>query len=145
MHYEHEPSRDPAQTRALLIEAAGPVFARLGLAGTRAEDVAAAAGLTVEDVHAQFAGPEELLIEVLTSQAEQRVAEANWLVDSSPTDRREAAAALSRLIIAVADKDADTAERRFGRGSEHLVDRRHPCLDVADEPILLLRIVGPYR
>jgi AcrR family transcriptional regulator len=94
----------------MLIEAAGPVFARNGLAGTTAEDVAAAAGLPVETVRAQFAGPEELLIEVLSSQAEQRAAEGSWLVEVSPTDRKEAAAALSRLIIAVADKDADTSE-----------------------------------
>lgn len=93
-----------------MIEAAGPVFARSGLAGTTAEDVAAAAGLSVEVVRAQFAGPEELLIEVLAGQAEQRAAEATWLVEGSPDDRREAAAALSRLIIAVADKDADTTE-----------------------------------
>jgi AcrR family transcriptional regulator len=105
---EREPARDE-QTRALLIEAAAPVFARHGLARTTAEDVAAAAGLTVEAVRAQFRSPEELLIAVLTSQAEQRVAEARWLVESSPTDRPEAAAALSRLLIAVADKDADTA------------------------------------
>jgi AcrR family transcriptional regulator len=110
VRYERE--RDPArdeQTRALLIEAAAPVFARNGLARTTAEDVAEAAGLTVDAVRTQFRSPEELLIAVLTSQAEQRVAEARWLVESSPTDRPEAAAALSRLLIAVADKDADTA------------------------------------
>jgi AcrR family transcriptional regulator len=101
--------RDPDQTRALLVEAAGPVFARLGLARTSAEDVAAAAGLPVADVRAQFDTAEELLVEVLSSQAEQRVAEARWLTESNPDDRSEAAAALSRLLIAVADKDADTA------------------------------------
>jgi AcrR family transcriptional regulator len=93
-----------------VIEAAGPVFVRNGLAGTTAEDVAAAAGLPVDVVRAQFASPEELLIEVLAGQAEQRAAEANWLVEGSPDDRPEAAAALSRLIIAVADKDTETSE-----------------------------------
>jgi AcrR family transcriptional regulator len=103
------PGRDE-QTRALLIEAAAPVFVRNGLARTTAEDVAAAAGLTVEAVRSQFRSAEELLIAVLTSRAEQRVAEARWLVESSPTDRPQAAAALSRLLTAVADRDAATAE-----------------------------------
>jgi AcrR family transcriptional regulator len=93
----------------MLIEAAGPVFARKGLAETTAGDVAAAAGLPVQAVREHFDSPEELLLEVLTSQVEGRLAEAAWLAEGSPTSRPDAAAALSRLLITVADKDVDTA------------------------------------
>jgi AcrR family transcriptional regulator len=130
VHHEREPrpahplpAGDPGQTRALLIEAAAGVFAAKGLASTTAEDVAAAAGLPVQAVYAQFATPEQLLVEVMTGQAEERIAEATWLVESSPTNRAEAAAALSRLLIAVADKDAETAPLRAELWSHAL---RHP-------------------
>lgn len=102
------PTGDPGQTRALIVEAAGPVYARKGLAGTSAADVATAAGLPVEAVRAHFDSAERLLVAVLTGRTEARIAEATWLVESSPTDRPAAAAAMSRLLIAVADKDADT-------------------------------------
>jgi AcrR family transcriptional regulator len=102
------PAGDPGQVRALIVEAAGPVFAHSGLARTSAADVAAAAGVPVEAVRTLFDSPEHLLVEVLTGQVEERITEARWLVESNPTDRPEAIAALSRLLIAVADKDTDS-------------------------------------
>lgn len=102
------PAGDPGQTRALIVEAAGPVYARKGLAGTSPADVAAAAGVSVETVRAHFDSAERLLVAVLAGRTEARIAEATWLVETSPGDRPAAAAAMSRLLIAVADKDADT-------------------------------------
>jgi AcrR family transcriptional regulator len=103
---------ETAQQRELLLDAAAQIFAVKGFAGTSADEIAAAAGLPVQALHAHFAGLDELLIDVLTSRIDQRVTEAGWLVKSVAGDRAEVAAALSRLLVVVADQDADTAALR---------------------------------
>jgi AcrR family transcriptional regulator len=93
----------------LVLEAAAGVLIRKGLAATSAADVASAAGVPVEAVRARYPNMADLLVEVVNGQVDERISEAAWLVGADATGREDAAAAMSRLLVAVADKDTDSA------------------------------------
>jgi AcrR family transcriptional regulator len=101
-------SSSPADpSRELLLDAAGQLFARNGFADTTADQVAAVAGVPLATLHAEFGGTERLLVEVVNSRIGAQMAEAGWLAETG--DRPDAAAAISRLLVSIADKETDLA------------------------------------
>jgi AcrR family transcriptional regulator len=62
-------------TRSRLLESAGRVFARRGLAHASVDEVAADAGFTKGAVYANFGSKEELFLEMLDAKFAQRLAE----------------------------------------------------------------------
>lgn len=93
--------------RDLLLEAAAQLFTRNGFAATTAEQVAAVAGVPLAVLHAEFGSTDTLLVEVVSGRMSAQLAEARWLAETG--DRPDAAAAVSRLLIAIADKETDLA------------------------------------
>jgi AcrR family transcriptional regulator len=93
----------------LVLEAAARVFSHRSLAATSHADVATAAGVPVDALRARYPRLADLLHDVVAAQVDERLAEAAWLVEADATGRAEAAAAMSRLLVAVADKDTDSA------------------------------------
>lgn len=82
------------RTRACLLEAAGRVFARRGLAHASVDEVAAEAGFTKGAVYANFASKEELFLAMLAERAAQRLAEMDRVLagDEAPEARARIAA-----------------------------------------------------
>lgn len=96
-----------ARTRQLLLDSAARVFAQKGLAGASVDEIAEAAGYSIGAVYSNFGGKEQLFLELLKERANDRVTRAAEIVaDAEPA---EAQRAFSRLMIEVADKDADFA------------------------------------
>lgn len=80
-------------TRTCLLEAAGRVFARRGLAQASVDEVAADAGFTKGAVYANFGSKEELFLEMLDRKFALRLAdlEAVLKTDESPEAQARAA------------------------------------------------------
>jgi AcrR family transcriptional regulator len=80
-------------TRACLLEAAGRVFARRGLAQASVDEVAADAGFTKGAVYANFGSKEELFLEMLDRKFAMRLAdiEAVLRTDASPEEQARVA------------------------------------------------------
>jgi len=98
-----------ARTRELLLEAAARTFARKGFAGASVEEIAAEAGFTVGALYSNFAGKEELFLQLMSGRARDRVSStAEVLAGEYPTDR-DRWTALGQQMIDVADKDMDIA------------------------------------
>ena len=96
-----------ARTRELLLDAAARVFAQKGYAGASVDEIAEAAGYSIGAVYSNFGGKEQLFVELLKERANDRVTQAaEIMADAEPGD---ATRAMSRLVIEVADKDADFA------------------------------------
>lgn len=98
-----------ARTRALLLDAAVHEFSRRGFAGTSVEDIASAAGFTIGALYSNFAGKEEIFVELLTKQSASTSARAADIVtdqDSTITERQRA---LGEVLLTVADREVDVA------------------------------------
>jgi AcrR family transcriptional regulator len=98
-----------ARTRALVLDAAARTFARKGFAGASVEEIAEAAGFSVGAVYSNFAGKDELFVELLSGRASGWVAEAEQILADEVAAGQSPLGALSRMMIAVADKDGDFA------------------------------------
>lgn len=98
-----------ARTRALVLDAAARTFARKGFAGASVEEIAEAAGFSIGAVYSNFAGKEELFVELLSGRASDRVAEASKVLADEAAAAQDPLPALGRMLIAVADKDVDLA------------------------------------
>ena len=93
----------------MLLDAAAQVFTAHGFAGTSADQIAAVAGLPVHVLHTHYPDLDQLLLDVLASRVGERLTEAGWMVGAVTSDWEDAAAAMGRLMAAIADKDLDTA------------------------------------
>jgi cytochrome P450/AcrR family transcriptional regulator len=69
-------------TRTCLLESAGRVFAREGLAHASVDDVAADAGFTKGAVYANFGSKEELFLAMLEERGDQRLVEMDRVLGS---------------------------------------------------------------
>src|SRR6195952_2458714 len=69
-------------TRSCLLESAGRVFARRGLANASVDEVAADAGFTKGAVYANFGSKEELFFAMLQERGEQRLVEMDRVLGS---------------------------------------------------------------
>ncbi|MFF3745370.1 TetR/AcrR family transcriptional regulator [Streptomyces kronopolitis] len=98
-----------ARTRSLLLDAAARVFARKGFTGASVEEIAETAGFSIGALYSNFGSKEALFLELLADRYTDRIAEAAQALERHPAGTGEAAAELSRLLIAVADKDTDFA------------------------------------
>jgi AcrR family transcriptional regulator len=105
-------SGDGAQQRAMLLDAAAQVFTARGFTSTSADEIAAVAGLPVHVLHAHYPDLDQLLLDVLASRVGERLTEAGWMVGPVTGNWEDAAAAMGRLLAAIADKDLDTATLR---------------------------------
>jgi AcrR family transcriptional regulator len=96
-----------ARTRERLLDAAARVFAQKGLAGASVDEIAEAAGYSIGAVYSNFGGKEQLFVELLKERANDRVTRATEIAaEAEPAHARRA---FSRLLVEVADKDADFA------------------------------------
>ncbi|WP_405912175.1 TetR/AcrR family transcriptional regulator [Streptomyces sp. NBC_00963] len=98
-----------ARTRALLLEAAAQVFARKGFAGASVDDIAESAGFSTGALYSNFAGKDELFVELLSNRSGSRLAEAAAIVSDQSGSVEDAQALLSRLLVDVAGEDMDLA------------------------------------
>jgi AcrR family transcriptional regulator len=100
-----------AQTRERLLDAAASLFARRGFAGTSVEQVAEAAGYSVGALYSNFENKEQLFLELLTTRVSDRIGSVAEILEAGsggpgPT-RGDALAELSRLLVTVADRNAE--------------------------------------
>jgi AcrR family transcriptional regulator len=96
-----------AQTRSRLLDAAAQLFARKGYGGASVEDIADAAGYTIGAVYSNFGSKAQLMVELITSRASERVTEAARIVEESQERSESPLKALDRMFAEVADKDTD--------------------------------------
>src|SRR5579883_3082128 len=93
-------------TRDRLLDAAAALFARKGFAGASLEEIAESAGYSVGAVYSNFAGKEQLFLELLAarrSKASARRATAfSAFVEEASSGNSEPFGALSRLFTTVA-------------------------------------------
>jgi AcrR family transcriptional regulator len=98
-----------ARTRELLLDAAARTFARKGFAGASVEEIAEEAGFTVGALYSNFAGKEDLFLELMSGRARDRVgATAQVLAEEYPA-AEDVWTALGQQMVDVADKDMDLA------------------------------------
>jgi AcrR family transcriptional regulator len=86
------------RTRCHLLEAAGRVFARRGLAQASVDEVAADAGLTKGAVYANFRSKEELFLAMLDARFEQRLAEMDRALSTDEPPEAQARTAARDFV-----------------------------------------------
>ncbi|WP_344420648.1 TetR/AcrR family transcriptional regulator [Amycolatopsis minnesotensis] len=96
-----------ARTRELLLEAAASTFARKGFHGASVEAIAEAAGFSIGALYANFAGKEQLFLELLSSRASGQVLAAAEILHDDDVTAGDPADALGRFLVDLADKDTD--------------------------------------
>ena len=91
-----------ARTREQLLDAAARVFARKGYAGASVEEIAESAGYSTGALYSNFAGKEQLFLELMAARGERRVTEVASILDAGdPVD------ALAGLLVRSAERDPD--------------------------------------
>lgn len=98
-----------ARTRALLLDAAAEVFARKGFTGASVDDIAESAGFSVGALYSNFASKEELFVELLSGRNNSVLAQAAAILSDADRGLDQARAALSHLLIDVADAESQLA------------------------------------
>lgn len=98
-----------ARTRARLLEAAAQVFARKGFGGASVEEIAEAAGYSTGALYSNFSSKDQLFIELLDIRTSFRQAEAATITSNQDSDLDAVRGGLNRLLMDVADHDADLA------------------------------------
>jgi AcrR family transcriptional regulator len=88
-------------TRRCLLEAAGRVFARRGLAQASVDEVAADAGFTKGAVYANFGSKEELFLEMLATRFAQRLDEMDRALSTDEPPEAQARAAGQDFIDSI--------------------------------------------
>ena len=86
------------RTRCHLLEAAGRVFARRGLAQASVDEVAADAGFTKGAVYANFRSKEELFLAMLDARFEQRLAEMDRALSTDEPPEAQARTAARDFV-----------------------------------------------
>lgn len=102
-----------ARTRESLLEAAATVFASKGFAGASVEEIAEQAGFSIGALYSNFAGKEDLFLELMSSRVHELVADTSqvlkeWHASTGPL----AWQALGQQMADVADKDMEIAALR---------------------------------
>ena len=95
-----------AQTRERLLDAAARLFASKGFAATSVEEVAESAGYSVGALYSNFAGKEQLFLELLTTRVSDRIGSVAEILDAE-AGSDDPASDLSRLLVEVADRNAE--------------------------------------
>jgi AcrR family transcriptional regulator len=98
-----------ARTRELLLDAAARTFARHGFAGASVEEIAEEAGFTVGALYSNFAGKQELFLELMSGRARDRVAATEQVLAGEYPAAQDVWTALGQQMVDVADKDMDVA------------------------------------
>lgn len=93
------------QTRELLVEAAGRVFARRGYHRATVEEIAAEAGFTTGALYSNFETKETLFLAIADRQVESRVGEIAAVAHASVGDEPGAEAAAQLKSFLEADPD----------------------------------------
>jgi AcrR family transcriptional regulator len=138
------PSREEkkAETRAKLLEAAGVVFARSGLAGASLDDVADEAGLTKGAVYSNFESKEDLIRALLEERLGGPSQAIPPLIDSTlPQDEQAAQAGAMFMNLVANEHDAYLLELEFMlyvarnpelRNPEGYLQRRRAMADIME-------------
>ncbi len=95
-----------AQTRERLLDAAARLFAGQGFAATGVDEIAEAAGYSVGALYSNFAGKEQLFLELLTTRVSDRIGSVAEILKAGPGSG-DALGDLSRLLVTVADRNAE--------------------------------------
>jgi AcrR family transcriptional regulator len=131
------------QTRELLLEAAGVVFARRGYHEAGVEEIASEAGFSTGAVYSNFAGKEELFLALADRQVEERVAEIRAVAESVEAGG-EAAAEAGRQFQELLKRDRDwpllfyefwSFGVRSAKIQEEFTKRRHAVQDALAETL----------
>jgi AcrR family transcriptional regulator len=94
------------QTRELLLDGAGKVFARRGYHEASVEEIAAEAGFSTGAVYSNFSGKEELFLALADREVEKQIAEIR-AVAASVEAGGEAAAEAGRRFQELLKRDRD--------------------------------------
>jgi AcrR family transcriptional regulator len=105
------------RTRSHLLDAAGRVFARRGLAHASVDEVAADAGFTKGAVYANFRSKEELFLAMLDARLDRRLDEMDRILGAS-TSAEQGARAAAEDFIAYLKSDPEW-ERLFFEAALH--------------------------
>ena len=97
------------RTRQLLLDAAASTFAHKGFSGASVDEIAEAAGFSVGALYSNFARKEDLFLELMASRGGGRLAEAVQIVGDDKRTVEQRRQALGRLLVEIADQDADSA------------------------------------
>ncbi|MEU0227241.1 helix-turn-helix domain-containing protein [Streptomyces sp. NPDC006284] len=95
-----------ARTRQLLLDAAADVFAEKGYTGASVEEIADRAGYSIGAVYSNFEGKQQLFLELLSTRAESRIADAAQVLKDSE-DAPGFRSGLGRLLTDTADQDIE--------------------------------------
>lgn len=98
-----------ARTRALLLQAAGEVFARKGFEGASVDEIAEAAGFSIGALYSNFSGKEDLFLALLEEHSAEHLREVERILTEEPPGegRRRA---LGRYLVHVAETHRGWAE-----------------------------------
>jgi len=102
-------------TRSCLLEAAGRVFARRGLAQASVDEIAADAGFTKGAVYANFGSKDELFLEMLDAKFALRLAEMDRALSTGEAPEAQARAA-GRDFVDQLNLDPEWARLFFEAG-----------------------------
>jgi AcrR family transcriptional regulator len=97
------------RTRELLLDSAARTFARKGFTGASVEEIAESAGFSIGALYSNFSNKEQLFLELLSARANSRITTAAEILEQARHDDTNAASALGRMLVEVADKDVDFA------------------------------------
>jgi AcrR family transcriptional regulator len=98
-----------ARTRESLLEAAATVFGNKGFAGASVEEIADQAGYSIGALYSNFAGKEELFLELMASRAHDRVADTTQMLQDAHASAGMPWQALGQQMADEADKDLEVA------------------------------------
>jgi AcrR family transcriptional regulator len=93
-----------ARTREQLLDAAARIFARKGYAGASVEEIAESAGYSIGALYSNFAGKEQLFLELMAARSSTRVTALAGLLGADDADPVET---LGRMLERNADSDGD--------------------------------------
>jgi AcrR family transcriptional regulator len=98
-----------ARTREALLEAAATVFGNKGYTGASVEEIADLAGFSIGALYSNFAGKEELFLELMASRAHERVAGTTQVLEDAHGSAGPPWQALGQQMADEADKDMQVA------------------------------------
>jgi AcrR family transcriptional regulator len=94
-----------ARTREQLLDAAARIFARKGYAGASVEEIAESAGYSTGALYSNFAGKQELFLELMSRKAERYRAAVAGILE--PDAGGDPVAALAELLERAGNPDPD--------------------------------------
>lgn len=99
-------------TRNRLLDAAAQTFARRGYAAASVEEIAEAAGFSIGAVYSNFGSKDELFSALMHDRSNNQIGDIGAIIETANAQSTDPFTALGQMLIAIADKDIETAVLR---------------------------------